>query len=140
MDWNYLYTSFDGRINRKPYWIANLVLILCGMTLLILILSTLGMFAALVFGLVWIYPTFSLNVKRAHDRNRPTWLVVVFFGLLVFINLIQIFGFDRIGGEPTAFFLIVAIPWFLLALFFFVDLGFLRGKAGPARSGPAPLR
>jgi len=26
MDWNYLFTSFDGRISRQPFWIGTLVL------------------------------------------------------------------------------------------------------------------
>jgi len=26
MDFRYLYTSFEGRINRKPFWIAGLIL------------------------------------------------------------------------------------------------------------------
>jgi uncharacterized membrane protein YhaH (DUF805 family) len=139
VDWNYLYASFDGRLNRKPYWIANLILIAAGMTLSFVLVSTAGLTAATVFSLVWIYPTFALNVKRAHDRNRPTWLIVAFFGLLVLINLSQVFGLDRTGDEPTTLLLILGIPWFLLALFFFVDLGFLRGTRGPNRYGPDPL-
>ena len=139
MDWNYLYTSFDGRINRKPYWIANLILIACGMAVQVFILFALGMFAGLVFSLVWTYPAFALNLKRAHDRNRPTWVIALLFGLLVLINLLQIFGLDRVGNEPTTPFLFIAIPWLVLALFFFVDLGFLRGTVGPNRFGPDPL-
>ena len=64
---------------------------------------------------------------------------MIFFGLLVLINLIQIFGLDRAGDEPTTLFLLISIPWFALALFFFVDLGFLRGTRGPNRYGPDPL-
>jgi uncharacterized membrane protein YhaH (DUF805 family) len=26
MDWNYLYTSFDGRIGRQSFWIGTLIL------------------------------------------------------------------------------------------------------------------
>ena len=28
MDFRYLYTSFEGRINRKPFWIAGLILLI----------------------------------------------------------------------------------------------------------------
>lgn len=139
MDWNSLYTSFDGRINRKPYWIGVLLLVGAGIFLQILVLSTMGKLAALLFGLVWLYPSFALNVKRAHDRNRPTWLVAAFFGLLFLINLIQVFDLDQIDDKPTALFLFTGIPWFLLAMFFLVDLGFLRGTVGPNRYGPDPL-
>ena len=139
MDWNYLYASFDGRLNRKPYWIANLILIAAGMILSYLLLKIFGLSVATIFSLMWLYPTFALNVKRAHDRNRPTWLMAVFFGLLVLLTLLQFFEIDQVGGEPTTLFLLVSIPWFVLAFFFFIDLGFLRGTRGPNRFGPDPL-
>lgn len=140
MDWNHLYASFDGRLNRKPYWIANLILIAAGAMLSYLLLKIFGLTVATIFSLIWLYPTFALNVKRAHDRNRPTWLIAVFFGLLVLVDLAQIFGLDRTGeDEPTTLFLLIGIPWFALALFFFVDLGFLRGTKGSNRYGPDPL-
>ncbi len=139
MDWNYLYNRFDGRLNRKPYWIANAILILAGTVLQTIVIRTLGFAAALIFTLIWFYPAFALNVKRAHDRNRPTWLMAIFFVLLVIMILMQVFGVDQVDDEPTTAFLIVGISWFALAFFFFVDFGFLRGTVGPNRFGPDPL-
>jgi uncharacterized membrane protein YhaH (DUF805 family) len=139
MDWKYLYANFDGRLNRKPYWLANIALILAGIALQTIVIRTLGFAAALIFSLIWLYPTFALNVKRAHDRNRPTWLMAIFFTLLVIMILMQVFGLDQAGDEPTTAFLIVGISWFALAAFFFVDLGFLRGTVGTNRYGPDPL-
>lgn len=139
MDWKYLYTSFDGRLNRKRYWLGNIMLILAGMVLQTIIIRTLGFAAALIFSLIWLFPAFSLNVKRGHDRNRPAWLMAAFFALLVAVILMQVFGLDQIDDEPTTAFLIVGIPWLLLGLFFFVDLGFLRGTSGQNRYGADPL-
>ena len=34
MDFGYLYTSFEGRINRKPYWIGLIVLIIVMMVII----------------------------------------------------------------------------------------------------------
>jgi uncharacterized membrane protein YhaH (DUF805 family) len=139
MDLNYLYIRFDGRLNRKTYWLANIALILAGTALQKVFALIFGLAGALLLNLIWIYPTFALNVKRAHDRNRPSWMMVVFFALLVIMILMQEFGLYEVGDEPTTAFLIIGIPWFLLAAFFFVDLGFLRGTVGPNRYGPDPL-
>ena len=44
MDFAYLYSSFDGRINRQPYWIAAIVLAV--------ILIIVGYYAAILLGLI----------------------------------------------------------------------------------------
>jgi uncharacterized membrane protein YhaH (DUF805 family) len=77
-------------------------------------------------------------LKRAHDRNRPTWLIAIFFGLMAAATLVRPDDIDNMTEAPTLF-MIVAIPWILLSLFFLVDLGFLRGTQGPNRYGPDPL-
>ena len=53
MDLRYLYTSFDGRINRKPFWIDNLIL-----------------------SLAFLYPSAALGVTRLHDRSKPSFLTL----------------------------------------------------------------
>lgn len=111
MDFQQLFLSPQGRLNRKPYWIGVLIL-------------TAVQFAsefafggfdrgvsvpAIVVSLLLIYPNAVLGIKRCHDRDRSGW-----------------------------FLLIVLIP-LLGALWLLVELGFLRGTAGPNRFGPDPL-
>jgi len=138
MDWHYLFISLNGRINRKPYWIGTILLAVAGFLIQYFTLLTLGPLAALVIGLICLYPSFALMLKRAHDRNRPTWLIAIFFGLMAAATLVRPDDIDNMTEAPTSF-MLVAIPWILLSLFFLVDLGFLRGTQGPNRYGPDPL-
>jgi len=115
MDWNHLYTNFDGRISRQPFWIGTLVLWAASIALLILAgiivgsASTAMMLIQLVIGLAFLVPSLAVAVKRFHDRDKSGWWV-----LIIFIPLI---GFI----------------WYL------VELGFLPGTPGPNRFGPDPL-
>jgi uncharacterized membrane protein YhaH (DUF805 family) len=115
MDWNHLYTNFDGRISRQPFWIGTLVLWAASIALSILAgiivgsASTAMMLIQLVIGLAFLVPSLAVAVKRFHDRDKSGWWV-----LIIFIPLI---GFI----------------WYL------VELGFLPGTPGPNRFGPDPL-
>jgi uncharacterized membrane protein YhaH (DUF805 family) len=139
MNWTYLLTSLDGRIARKPYWVSILVLFIVAAIAQLIAYLIGGLLLVMLVGFATLYPSFALNVKRGHDRNRPTWLMVVFFVLLIIVNIIQFFGLDMVNDEPTALFFVVSVPWFLFALFVFIDLGFLRGTPGPNQYGPDPL-
>lgn len=139
MDWNYLYTSFNGRINRKPYWIAALLLMVAGLVLQAAATLLMGPLAGMIVGIVFLYPSFALTVKRAHDRNRPMWLVGTFFVLMVLITLLTPPDIEQMKASPSTLFLLAATVWLVMSLFFLVDLCFLRGTAGPNRFGPDPL-
>lgn len=139
MDWNYLYASFSGRLNRKPYWIAAIVLSIAGIVLQLLVTFLLGQLAGFVVGVIFLYPSFALTVKRAHDRNRPTWLIGAFFVLMVLITLLTPPDIEQMEASPSTPFLLAAVVWFVMSLFFLIDLGFLRGTVGPNRYGPDPL-
>src|SRR6185312_262678 len=131
MDWNYLYTSFDGRINRKPYWIAAILLMVAGLVLQAAATLLMGPLAGMIVGILFLYPSFALTVKRAHDRNRPMWLVGTFFVLMVLITLLTPPDIEQMKASPSTPFLLAATIWLVMSLFFLVDLGFLRGTAGP---------
>jgi uncharacterized membrane protein YhaH (DUF805 family) len=139
MDWQYLFTNFEGRINRKPFWMAVLVLILVSVVLQFTIMSIAGQTVALIVSLLLLYPNYALSIKRWHDRNRPDWMLQAFYALLVIIILMQLAGLDRTGTEPTTLFLIVGAVFLIAAIWLTVELGFLRGTAGPNDHGPDPL-
>ena len=115
MDWNYVFLSFQGRLNRQPFWIATLVLWLVsmGVTFVTSILfgsqSAVTTFVQAVVALVLLIPSLAVAVKRYHDRNKPGWWI-----LIVFIP-------------------IIGLVWYI------VELGFLPGTPGPNRYGPDPL-
>lgn len=119
MDWKYLLTSFDGRINRAKFWVGIGIFIVIAIVAFILdsILGTrfttdsgdqIGIIGILVM-LASIYFAIALYAKRWHDRNKS--------GLWTLIGLIPI-----IGGI-----------WLL------IELGILEGTRGANQYGPDPL-
>jgi uncharacterized membrane protein YhaH (DUF805 family) len=125
MDWQWLFTSFDGRGNRAKFWVGSLVLWVLGIVVN-LVLSTIfgmqyvdsGIFPVMgsLAWLVWViigialsYASFAVWAKRWHDRDKSGWWSLIFF-------------------VP-----IVGAIWIL------VELGCLPGTEGPNRFGPDPL-
>lgn len=141
MDFKYLFTSFDGRINRKPYWLGALALLVVSLVVQLVVYAAANMQAMLIVGMIFLFPSFALAVKRAHDRNRPTWLVILFFGLVVITQLMQIVGIHEVSeGEPTGLFLALTLVMGVFAIYAFIDWGLLKGTAGPNQYGPDPLQ
>lgn len=114
MDWKRLYLSFDGRINRKPFWIGLIVLGIVNLGVQVIISmafpgsNTAVMLTALVT-LVYLYPMVAIYVKRCHDRGKSGW-----WCLLLLVPLVG-------------------------ALWALIDLGILKGTDGPNDYGPDPL-
>jgi uncharacterized membrane protein YhaH (DUF805 family) len=132
MDWKYLFTSFEGRINRKPFWLSVLALIVVEWILMLVLgvvlgtsmmagvdpnmapdqaaaMATKGMIPIVIVSLVFLYPALAIYAKRWHDRGKSGWWTL--------IGLVPV-----IGGI-----------WLL------VELGFLRGTEGPNQYGNDPL-
>lgn len=76
MDWQQLFTSFDGRISRQPFWIGGLVLL--GVNLVAAAALGRGVLGTLV-GLALIYPSLCVSIKRWHDRGKSGWWVLIGF-------------------------------------------------------------
>jgi uncharacterized membrane protein YhaH (DUF805 family) len=76
MNWKWFLFSFEGRINRKPFWLFNLtVFALFG----ILDFAVNGKLtfkrniASTVFSLAILWPVLAVQAKRWHDRNKSGW-------------------------------------------------------------------
>lgn len=114
MDWKYLLTSFEGRINRAKFWAGVGVLIAIGIlaTILDAILGTgmdgYGLISGVV-SLITIYLALALYAKRWHDRNKSGWWSL--------IMLVPVIGF----------------------IWIIVELGILEGDKGANQYGPDPL-
>jgi uncharacterized membrane protein YhaH (DUF805 family) len=138
MDWVHLFTSFEGRISRQPFWIALAVFIAIDVASMLTIENDRW---TAVLDLVMTYPQFAVCAKRGHDRNTPTWVVGLFFALGVALDLLILGGWivkaDLSNPTPLVYALLVPLGAFALVLI--VDLGFRRGTVGPNRYGPDPL-
>ena len=111
-DFDKLYFSYEGRINRAKYWLGYVSLWIL-MVLLLIALSMFEFEARNMIALLVIVgaavPGFSLAVKRCHDRDRSGWFLLV--------GIIPVIG-----------------PIWLLA-----ELGLLRGTEGQNQYGADPL-
>jgi uncharacterized membrane protein YhaH (DUF805 family) len=139
IDWSTLFTSLRGRISRKPFWIGVLALLIVGIPIQLFVIALAGDLAGLIVSLAFLYPGFAVNVKRAHDRNRPTWVIGAFYLLLIVLVLMQLADPDIAEGQPSAPFMIVGAVFLIAAIALTIDLGFLRGTPGKNQYGPDPL-
>ena len=105
----YLLTSFEGRINRKPFWLSNIALVVIFMVVAIAIFAVLGARGTdvtdrlanrigLIGLLILLYPSAALLVKRLHDRDRPGILAAVFLGPSLLVGITDALG---ITGRET---------------------------------------
>ncbi len=74
MDWQQLFTSFDGRITRQPFWIGSLVLV--GVNLVAAFVLGGGILGTII-SLALIYPSLCVSIKRWHDRGKSGWWVLI---------------------------------------------------------------
>jgi uncharacterized membrane protein YhaH (DUF805 family) len=141
MDWIGLFTSFQGRISRQPFWIAWAVFIVFELIIALATSGSSGEPVAALADLALIYPQFAVCAKRGHDRNTPTWVIGLFFAFVTAFDLLLLTGSITAANlkEPTTYILSVLFPISVFALVLIIDLGFRRGNHGPNRYGPDPL-
>ncbi len=154
MDFRYLYTSFEGRINRKPFWIASLILFVVAIVISFAVLmpisaanATMGALAGLILSLAFLYPGVALGVKRLHDRGKPGLLMAVFIAPGLISQLCDLLGitgsYQTIAGHsihmPNTLGWILNIVTLGVAIWALVTLGFLKGTSGANNYGPDPL-
>ena len=115
MDWKYLLTSFDGRINRAKFWAGvgvliaiSIVLNFIDMLLGLQLAEGVGILGTL-FAIASIYFALAIYTKRWHDRDKSGWWSLIL--------LVPAIGF----------------------IWLIVECGILEGTRGPNRFGPDPL-
>ena len=127
MDWMLMpyrrYFDFEGRSQRKEYWMFALFTILVAVVLCVLMFSggfplngdseSPGMMfwlGAALLGVFWlakIIPSIAVQVRRFHDQDRSGWMVLIalvpYVGgliVLVFMCLEGTRGPNRFGPDP----------------------------------------
>jgi uncharacterized membrane protein YhaH (DUF805 family) len=104
MDWGYLFTSFEGRINRAKWWAGIAVLIAIGIVAIV-IDNLLGLTFSPEIPYGYVY---ALYTKRWHDRDKSGWwtliiLVPVIGGIWFLVEqgiLEGTRGANRFGPDP----------------------------------------
>ena len=73
--------KFEGRTNRRRFWLTFLIVMVLGAVTFILFNNRLfGVFGYVVRNIFWvvsIVPTLSLWWRRMHDTGRPGWWALV---------------------------------------------------------------
>ncbi len=131
----YLYTSFEGRLNRKRFWLG--ILLLAAISIVIASQVKLVNF---VLQLVLLYPSAALMVKRLHDRNRPGYFAVFWLAPGLLYNLADVAGFSSSGpAKMNVLEIVLLFVTIAVGIAFFIELGCRRGTVGANRYGPDPL-
>ena len=73
--------SFDERLNRKPFWLYQI-----GVGIVTAVPFLVG--EGWLTGLLELWAQAALSVKRAHDRGRSGWFVLV-----LLVPLVQVWPF-----------------------------------------------
>ena len=133
MDFMSLYTSRDGRISRKTWWIGALILGVANIVISLLLLPMIGFggpnmallmsgemdaaavstaitgamqtsaWASLVLFLVFAYPAYCLSLKRRQDKNNNGLDLLVYMGLTIVMLLLQALGLAYTMTEVQGF-------------------------------------
>jgi uncharacterized membrane protein YhaH (DUF805 family) len=126
--------SFRGRINRMPYWLVSLAMMIV-MAAVFALVPTSGVWQTatllLLLLILSIWIGMALAAKRLHDRNKSAWWLVIFYVLPGILE-----GIGEFAGDAGVVLLIASLALSIWAL---VELGFLRGTPGPNNYGPDPL-
>ncbi|ODS01634.1 hypothetical protein AUC69_05000 [Methyloceanibacter superfactus] len=144
MDLQYIFASFDGRINRAKWW-AGIVIILVVSIIIGFIIEVVfgtgafGTFLATVLALALFYPTYAVCAKRFHDRDRPGKTAL--YGLVpsLIAGLFQTWGLTGTPQEPNGLGWICTLINLGVLLWFVIELGILKGTPGQNHFGGDPL-
>jgi uncharacterized membrane protein YhaH (DUF805 family) len=156
MSWGEIFFGFHGRINRKTYWLASILVAIAGLLFnaLLSYLATGDPIASEVWERaaekssiwtpVWLayfaflaWPSTALAVKRLHDRDRPAWIWYLYYSASLVLSLIPLKA--TAGGEMSESAQEFLIPLVILGAYIFFELGVLRGTVGPNQHGEDTL-
>ncbi len=134
MNFFQLLFGFSGRINRAKYWLAAVIYLVVMLIAVGLAfagdMATLFILVAVIIYIPIIISGIAVGIKRLHDRDKSGWWLLVFYVLPGVLS-----GFaDQVGLQ-----IILSLASFAISIWGFVELGCLRGTAGPNKYGSDPL-
>jgi uncharacterized membrane protein YhaH (DUF805 family) len=147
MNWGNLLFSFQGRINRARFWLAVLVFFVAGVLAQVIGYASrsdaLAVLLISIVNLVAFVSGIFVAIKRLHDRDKSGWWLLLFYiapGVLLGIGLVGGFlGIAEGSLSAGSMAFLFSLAGIAVLLWAFIELGCLRGTAGPNRYGPDPL-
>ena len=166
-----LFTSFQGRINRAKWWLGSIIMIVVAAIVGWIAGSVIGAsifsmaaeggitaenigsitrklsISQLITVAIIAYPVTALMTKRLNDRDRPNYLVYVFWLPTVLTILAGLAGLSMTVADvngvmmPTqsSLGMILGLLSLVIGIWALVELGILKGTPGPNQHGPDPL-
>ena len=138
------YFSFQGRLNRKPYWLMSLALLgvaIAAFVVIALLAALLNLFwvlaAPVVIALIW--GSMSIATRRLHDRNKSAWWLLLYQGLPTVLGILRAVMMAQGGAASAGPANMLGFISFCISMWVLVDLGFLKGPSGANRFGDDPL-
>jgi uncharacterized membrane protein YhaH (DUF805 family) len=143
MNIRYLFTSFEGRIGRKLFWVGTISTIVFFFVLEFVGLFILGfvhdfegrpsdaqsVLVTLLAAILSLYPLLAITVKRLHDHDISGWFAAFFIvPFLVWFVIEPIVPRDWYILEYVGL-LISSVSW-IIGVILFIFLGCLRGTEG----------
>jgi uncharacterized membrane protein YhaH (DUF805 family) len=130
--------SFSGRTNRAMWWLTGVALsvfmaalFFAGLVLAHQRQGTIAL-ALMLFLIPILWVSLAVGAKRLHDRDMSAWWLLVFY---ILPSVLQ-----GLAEYSASYWLGLTVTWVVIAVWCIVELGFLRGTAGPNQYGSDPLQ
>jgi uncharacterized membrane protein YhaH (DUF805 family) len=133
-----------GRINRAQYWRSLVIFSVAGLFTAVILFVAAAIAAPLFIVTVvlvfipWLMWGFAIHTERLHDRDKSAWWLLVFYvvpGVLGHFAKAAWFA----EGAGMVLHYVLASASLALTIWGFVEIGCLRGTAGPNKYGSIPL-
>ncbi|HBC3494347.1 TPA: DUF805 domain-containing protein [Vibrio parahaemolyticus] len=131
--------SFHGRIDRKTYWIWNVIYYISIIGFGAGISKLFPAFSYLlvpIFLLVLLIPDLAITTKRWHDRDKSIYWLGLNIPLV--IGRIATPMTSPMAQEPSTPQLFIASISLICGLWILIECGFLKGTSGPNKYGSEP--
>lgn len=131
--------SFHGRIDRKTYWIWNVIYYISIIGFGAGISKLFPAFSYLLlpmFLLVLLIPDLAITTKRWHDRDKSIYWLGLNIPLV--IGRIATPMTSPMAQEPSTPQLFIASISLICGLWILIECGFLKGTSGPNKYGSEP--
>lgn len=149
MDLANLFLSPKGRISRRTFWVGvGTLIVWCVVAFVVLwsllgpnlIQTFLGRLVGFPFKLLTIYFAYNLAAKRFNDRARSIINAQVAAGFFAIKSLFDLFRITGGAHAPNQLDQLFVLAGTGVALWYFLELGLMRGTVGANDHGEDPVR
>jgi uncharacterized membrane protein YhaH (DUF805 family) len=125
MDWRWLLTSFEGRINRAKFWVGVIALWILYIILNIVVATLFGIdYSA---GNVW------------PEAAPGAWLLYFLLAVVITLATLAVLAKRWHDRDKSGWWSLISLVPFIGGIWILVECGCMPGTEGPNRFGSDPL-